>query len=65
MTITPTEQPVQVAIADPAELLIKEARENARRRHMLSVSTFSVLVAVCLVAIGIVHFTSSPTKTNS
>ena len=65
MTITPTEQTVQVAIADPAELLIKEARENARRRHMLWASTFSVLVAVCLIAIGIVHYTSSPTKTNS
>ena len=65
MTITPTEQPVQSAISDPTELLIKEARDNARRRHTRRASTFSVLVAACLIAIGIVHYAFSPTKSNN
>jgi len=64
VTITPTGQP-QVKMPDPAELLIEEARKASRRRRTHLASMFSVLVAVCLIAIGIVHYTSSPTRTSS
>ena len=65
MTITPTGQPVHVEIPDPAELLITEARDDARRRRLRWASVFSVLVVVCLLAIGVVHYTSSPTRLSS
>jgi hypothetical protein len=64
VTITPTGQPEQVVMPDPAELLIKEAREKARRRRLRWALLFALLVAACLVAIGIVHYTSSPTRTS-
>jgi hypothetical protein len=50
---------------DPAELLIKEAREKTRRRRLRWASLFTLLVAACLIAAGIVHYTSSPTRTSS
>jgi hypothetical protein len=56
---------MQVAMSDPAELLIKEARDKSRRRHLRWASMFSVPVAACLIAIGVVHYISSPTRTNS
>ena len=65
MTITPTGQPEQVVMPDPAELLIKEAREKTRRRRLRWTSLFALLIAACLIAIGIVHYTSSPTRTSS
>lgn len=65
MTIAPTDQPAQVLMPDPAELLIKEAREKARRRRVRLVTLFAILVATCLVALGIVHYTSSPGKLDS
>ena len=65
MTITPTGQPEQAVMPDPAELLIKEAREKTRRRRLRWTSLLTLLVAACLVAIGVVHYTSSPTKTSS
>ena len=60
MTITPTELVEQVVMPDSAELLIKEARERARRRRLRWTTAFTILVATCLVAVGIVHYTSSP-----
>ncbi len=65
MTITVTGQPGQVVMPDPAELLIKEAREKARRRRLRWTSLSALLVAACLVAIGGVQYTSSPTRTSS
>jgi len=65
VTITPTGQPEQVVMPDPAELLIKEAREKTRRRRLRWTSLFALLIAACLIAIGIVHYTSSPTRTSS
>ena len=65
MTIAPTDQPAQVLLPDPAELLIKEAREKARRRRVRQMTLFAILVATCLVALGIVHYTSSPGKLDS
>lgn len=65
MTMTPTEQPEQVVMPDPAELLIKEAREKARRRRLRWTSLFTLLIAACLIGIGIVHYTSSPPRTSS
>jgi hypothetical protein len=50
---------------DPAELLIKEAREKTRLRRVRWASLFTLLIAACLIAVGVVHFTSSPTKTSS
>jgi hypothetical protein len=64
VTITPTEQPEQVVMPDPAELLIKEAREKTRRRRLRWTTLFTLLIAACLIAIGIVHYTSSPTRTS-
>lgn len=64
MTITPTGQPGLVVMPDPAELLIKEAREKTRRRRLRWTSLFILLAVACLIAIGIVHFTSSPTRTS-
>jgi hypothetical protein len=49
---------------DPAELLIKEAREKTRRRRLRWTTLFTLLIAACLIAIGIVHYTSSPTRTS-
>jgi hypothetical protein len=49
---------------DPAELLIKEAREKSRRRRLRRTSLFILLAAACLIVIGIVHYTSSPTRTS-
>jgi len=65
VTITPTGQPAYVEVPDPAELLIKEAREMTRRRRWRWASICSVLVAECLSAIGVVHFISSPTRTGN
>ena len=66
MTIAPTGPPEQAVMPDPAELLIKEAREKARRRRRLRwTSLFTLLIAACLVGIGIVHYTSSPPRTSS
>ena len=65
MTMTPTEQSEQVVMPDPAELLIKEAREKARRRRLRWTSLFTLLAAACLIAVGIVHYTSSPRRTSS
>jgi hypothetical protein len=48
------------------EALIEEARERARRRRHLRFRMVVVLFAVaCLIAIGIVHYTSSPRKVNN
>ena len=65
MTITPTGQPEQAVMPDPAELLIKEAREKTRRRRLRWTSLFTLLIAACLIGIGIVHYTSSPTRTSN
>lgn len=65
MTITPTEQPEQVVMPDPTELLIKEAHRKTRRRRLRWASLFSLLIAVCLIAIGIGRHTSSPTKVSN
>ncbi len=47
------------------EALIEEARERARRRRHLRFRMVAVLFAVaCLIVIGIVHYTSSPTRTS-
>lgn len=62
MTITPTGHPGKVVTADPAELLIKEAREKARRRRTRWTSLLILLAAACVVALGAVHYTSSPTR---
>lgn len=62
MTITPTGQPARVEMPDPTELLIKEAREEARHRRLRWASVFGVLVAACLIAIGVIQYTSSPTR---
>jgi len=63
--MTPTEQPEQVVMPDPAELLIKEAREKARRRRLRWTFLLTLLIAACLIGIGIVHYTSSPMRTSS
>lgn len=48
------------------EALIEEARERARRRrHLRFRMTVVLLAAACLIAIGIVHYASSPTRTSS
>ncbi len=60
MTVTPTGRVERVAMAEPAELLIKEAHKKARRRRLRWTTAFTILVATCLVAVGIVHYTSSP-----
>ena len=65
MTITPTGQPEQAVMPDPAELLIKEAREKTRRRRLRWTTLFTLLIAACLAAIGIVHYTSSATRASS
>lgn len=65
MTVTPTEQPEQVVMPDPAELLIKEARAKTRRRRLRWTSLFTFLIAAFLIAIGVVHYTSSPTRTSN
>jgi len=62
VTITPTELVEQVVMPGSAELLIKEARERARRRRLRWTTAFTLLIAACLTAIGIVHYTSSPRK---
>ena len=62
MTITPTELVEQVVMPGSAELLIKEAREKARRRRLRWTTAFTLLVAAYLIAVGIVHYTSSPRK---
>jgi len=65
VTITPTEQPEQVVMPDPAELLIKEAREKTRRRRLRWTSLFTLIIAASFVVIGIVHYlSSSTTKSN-
>jgi len=64
VTMTPTEQPEQVVMPAPTELLIKEAREKARRRRLRWTSLFTLLIAACLIGIGIVHYTSSPPRTS-
>src|ERR1035441_194185 len=61
----PTGQPEQAVMPDPAELLIKEARERTRRRRLRWTSLFTLLIAACLIGIGIVHYTSSPTRTSN
>ena len=46
------------------EALIKEAREHAqRRRHLRLRIAVAVAAVACLLAIGVVHYSSSPTKT--
>lgn len=50
---------------DPSELLIKEAREKARRRRLRWAKALTLLIAACLIAIGIVHYTSSSTKSGN
>jgi hypothetical protein len=65
MTITSTEHSQSTASTEPSELLIKEAREASRRRRLRWASFFSVLAAVCLIAIGVGHNTSSPTRLRS
>jgi hypothetical protein len=48
------------------EALIEEARESARRRrHLRFRIAITLLAAACLIAIGIVHYTSSPRKTSN
>ena len=64
MTTAPTNQPAQVLMPDPAELLIKEAREKARRRRFRWASIFTLLVAACLIEIGVVHYAFTPTRTS-
>jgi hypothetical protein len=57
MTITPTEQSKFNASTEPAELLIKEAREASRRRRLkvvLSLFVFAVIVA-SVIAVGSGH----------
>lgn len=47
------------------EALIEEARERARRRRHLRFRIAVVLfAAACLIAIGIVYYTSAPTRTS-
>ncbi len=46
------------------EALIEEAREKTRQRRLRWVSLTAIFAAVCLIVIGIVHYTSSPTKTS-
>ena len=65
MTITPTGHPGKVVMPDPAELLIKEAREKARRRRKRWTSLLILLVAACVVALGAVHYTFLPTRMSS
>jgi len=65
LTITPTGQPVHVEMADPAELLIKEARDETRRRRLRWASVLSVLVTACIIAVGVVYYTTSPIRTSS
>ncbi len=48
------------------EALIVEARERARRRRHLRFRMAVVFVAVaCLIVIGVVHYTSSPTSSGN
>lgn len=48
------------------EALIEEARQRARRRRHLRFRIAIVLfAAACLIAAGIVHYASSPTRTRS
>lgn len=50
MTLTPTRPPDQFEIVDPAELLIKEARLQSRRRRFVNgLVVMAVLVAMALV----------------
>jgi len=50
VTITATEQPPRVTGSDPAELLIKEAREESRRRRVRRISLVIVAAVVTSLA---------------
>ena len=60
MTFTPTGKVEQDVMHEPAELLIKEAREKARRRRVRRMALFTIVVAACLVAIGVIRYAPSP-----
>ncbi|MHB1209135.1 MAG: hypothetical protein ACYC1I_05450 [Acidimicrobiales bacterium] len=47
------------------EALIQEAREMTRRRRLHWVSLTAIFAAVCLTAVGVVHYASSPTRTGA
>jgi hypothetical protein len=53
---------VHVEMPDSAEPLMKEHRDTSRRRRRRWALTCSVIVAACLIAIGVVHYSSSPTQ---
>jgi hypothetical protein len=66
MIIAPTEHDVAPESSDPAELLIKEARQKARRRRLhlgLVVLAVFVIIAATLIAIG--RVTTPATKATS
>jgi hypothetical protein len=65
MILNPTERDAPHESVDPTELLIKEAREKTRRRRLRWTSLFTLLAAACLIAVGVVHYTSSPTRTSN
>jgi hypothetical protein len=53
VTLTPTGQPDRIAVSDPTELLIKEARRKARRRRAgFGVVTLAVAVAVIVTIVS-------------
>ena len=60
MTLTPTRPPDQKELTDPAELLIKEARRQSRRRRFLN-----GLVVLAIIVAGVLAITDGGSKSPS
>ncbi len=66
MTLAQSRPPDSIGMPDATELLIKEARQKMlRRRLYLALAALLGLVVACIVVIGVVHYLSSPTRTDN
>jgi hypothetical protein len=64
VTIIPTGLPEHLEATDRAELVVTETHDETRSRRVRWASVIMVLVAACLLAIGVVHYSSAPTRTS-